>query len=101
MANERDMTAPVTYGDMTQALELWAGAIIEKISSSLRASETAVIAKINQDLGGEMRALVKASETAITDSLGGEMRALVKASDTAVIGRMTVMLEPSRSLPEP
>ncbi len=81
MANGPDMTAPVTRGELYEALENWAGAIIDKVMSGFRAE------------------LDTKFDTRFT-SFASEMRALVMTSERHILDRMEAMFDPHRSLPE-
>lgn len=71
--SERDMTAPVTRGEMYEALEIWAGRIV-----------------------GMLREEFKKGLTETTS----ELRALIKATEQNLMTRMDAMFDPHRSLPE-
>lgn len=81
MAGERDMTTPVTRGEMHEALEIWAGAIVDKLTTSLTTMLTTMI-------------------DARFAAFAAEMRALVKTSERYVLDRVEAMFDPHRSLPE-
>jgi hypothetical protein len=68
----RDMTEPVTRGEMYEALEIWAGAIIAKLTTRMdeRFAE-----------------------------FGAEMRALVKTSETFMLTRLEALFDPHRAIP--
>ena len=70
MANEPDMTAPITRGEMHEALETWAGAIISRftvaIAEAIEASERRILSEVgrhirasNEELRAHMSALLE------------------------------------------
>lgn len=59
--NEPDMDAPVTRREMHEALEIWAGAIIEKVTESVMARVTALFEERDARLTAELTHQIKAS----------------------------------------
>jgi len=70
--SERDMTVPVTRGEMHKALETWAGAILAQFKNLITRQ----------------------------DVLRADMLALVKASERHVLDQMKAMFDPHRSIPD-
>jgi hypothetical protein len=101
------MDAPVTRREMHQALELWAGAIIEKVTASVTEKVTAsvtenVVAKMTE----KMAAMVAASERRLTaamvameERLMAELGRATRASAEELTSRITVVDEQYRDLP--
>jgi len=77
VADEPDMSAPVTRGEMNRSLEIWAGAIIDKLTTTLTTTFTTRL-----------------------DNLAVEMRELVKTSETKILKDVKAMLDPFQGTPQ-
>jgi hypothetical protein len=114
MSETVDMDAPVTRREMHQALELWAGAIIEKVTASVTENVTAsVTEKVTEKLTAmvaaserRLTAMVAASErrlsaamVAMEERLMTELGRATRASAEELASRITVVDEQYRDLP--
>jgi hypothetical protein len=74
-----------TRRELHEALDTWAGAIIDKITTQVTTQVTAQ---------------VTAQVTVAMDARFAEMRALIKTTETALIMRMDALLDPHHGVPE-
>lgn len=86
---DRDMTAPVTRGELHEALETWGGAIEARAEARFKA--------IDQRFEAVDRRFAAMQER--MDARFDELRALIMTTATMLIDRMNAMWDPIRDLP--
>jgi hypothetical protein len=88
--SERDMTAPVTRGELHQDLEIWAGAI--------RAEADKRFAAVDERFAAVEASLAELKQLMLAGF--AEMRALWKATEQNLLARVDAMFDPHRDVPE-
>jgi hypothetical protein len=87
MSEPPDMDAPVTRREMHEALEVWARAVIDRMTARTTSIVEVAVAA--------MRSAVQASEHRLTD----ELRRHTKASEDELTSRLTVIDDKYKDLP--
>lgn len=103
MANQPDMSAPITRGELHEALETWAGAIIAKLTADLTAKFTVAITEAieanNVKLTAKFTEAIAASEQRMIHRMDVEIARHTKTSADDVVSRIAALFDPFRDLP--
>lgn len=79
---ERDMTGPVTRGELHEALEMWGGALEARVAARYEPRFEAIDRRFDA-----------------VDARFDELRSLIMTTATMLIDRMNAMWDPLRELP--
>lgn len=90
---DRDMTAPVTRGELHEALETWGGALEARINAR-NEPRFAAIDRRFEAIDARFAAMQERM-----DARFDELRALIMTTATMLIDRMNAMWDPVRDLP--
>lgn len=91
MSDTPDMDAPVTRREMYEALETWAGAIIEKMTTAITELRTELRNALRIDLRNELRATER--------RLSAELRQHTKSSEDELATRLVAVDQQYTDLP--